>query len=104
MGSFLILIGGGFLMAVVAVPIAVYLNQRHRENGRARSFALFAIGTLVAGALTGSVFVFAISPVLCAILAGESCAWATAIVGAPAFFAFGVVGFLYVWVRRGKAP
>lgn len=91
-------------MAVVAIPIAVYLNDRDRRNGRVRSLALFATGTLVAGTLTGLVFIYAIAPVLCAIVAGESCAWTAAIVGAPAFFAFGVGGFVYVWVRRGKAP
>lgn len=104
MGNFLSLIGGGFLIAVVAVPIAAYLNDRDRRNGKGRSLALFAAGVVGAGTLTGSVFLYAIAPGLCAIIAGESCAWTVGIVGAPAFFAFGVGGFVYVWMQRGKAP
>ena len=91
-------------MAVAAIPIAVYLNERARKNGRARSFVLFGVGAMVSGALAGAVFLYAIAPALCAIITGESCVWMAAIVGAPAFFAFGVGGFVYVWVQRGKAP
>lgn len=104
MGNFLMLIGGGFVMAVIAIPIAVYLNDRDRRNGKGRSLALFTAGVMVAGILADAAFIYAIAPGLCSIIAGESCAWTAGIVGVPAFFAFGAGGFVYVWRQRGKAP
>lgn len=104
MGNFLLIVGGGFLMAVVAIPIAVYLNDRERRNGKGRSLVLFSAGVVVAGMLSSLVFLYAIGPGLCSIIAGESCAWTVGIAGTPAFFAFGIGGFVYAWKQRGRAP
>jgi hypothetical protein len=98
MGQLLILVGGIFFIGVLAGPIAAYLNDRERRNGKGRSIILYTTGVLLAGVLACVLFV----PVFFVVCSGEACAWVATIVALPGFFALGVATFVYFWVRRGN--
>jgi hypothetical protein len=104
MGLFIILFPALILVAVLAGSIAIYLNDRERRGGKARSLPLYVGGILLAGALPGWLFIVAGAPGFCYMFPGEECGWAAGGIGLPALFGLGIATFLYFWKRRGNAP
>ncbi len=100
MGQLLILVGGIFFIGALVGSIAAYLNDRESNNGKGRSIILYVAGTLLGGALACVLLV----PMFFVMCSGEACAWIATIVALPGAFAFGVVTFVYFWLRRGKHP
>jgi hypothetical protein len=104
MGIFLVIVSSALVIGVIAISIAIYLNDRDRRKGKGRSIALYFTGTLLSGIVLGGLFIFVASPMLCIIFHGEACNWVAGIVGIPAFFAVGAGLFMHYWVTHAKAP